>query len=483
MTKINIKATLVATMIFVIGALAGCKKDDSYPGFSFAVSSVDFEWSQTKEIAFNTNKIESFTTLVVPRGWTATRNGNKLSVTSPAQGANADLTGKISMTAIGDEGARIPASVDIAIKIAEEITDPANSYIVTVPDKRYKFNALRRGNETNASITGATDALRLWSTSQKAIINVTLENGYVYFATGVESVFEDANAVLAVIDKDGNALWSWHIWASTTDPTAEPDFVGRWQVMNRNLGAFTNSNASGEEAADSYGLYYQWGRKDPFVGPALWDGNTPRQLFNNSNVAVTHAFTSGTKDDLTIGTVEWAVAHPNTFIGGYEPTGYDWLVTPRTDLWSTTAKTLYDPCPHGWRVAPPDIWADHTTTGQASTNPAEFSVEGDYDYGWTFVVDDGLQYHPPLDPDVLPPDHFSRVFYPAAGRRSFSPRLATLADNFTNVVNDADGVGFPVGFYWSSAHPVPLDTAIYPAGKTSALAFRHDYVNLKLKIT
>jgi hypothetical protein len=69
------------------------------------------------------------------------------------------------------------------------------------------------------------------------------------------------------------------------------------------------------------------------------------------------------------------------------------------------------------------------------TDPAAFNVVGEYDCGWTFEVD-GQQ-----------------IYYPAAGRRSFSPTLADIGRNYTNIVNDENGVGLPVGFYWSSDSP------------------------------
>jgi hypothetical protein len=172
----------------------------------------------------------------------------------------------------------------------------------------------------------------------------------------------------------------------------------------------------------------------------------PQTLYNNSGQQIVHSFTVSSSDT---GTVEYGVANPSTFVAGAKDNAYDWIFSGhRTDLWSTTAKSLYDPCPTGWRVAPRAIWTGFTSTGNASTNVAEFNVDGDYKYGWSFVNGSGT------------------VFFPAAGRRSFSPSLANLADNFTNIVNDDQGVGYPVGFYWSSDAPT-----------TGALAFGHNYVN------
>ncbi len=474
-TKIVLLAVAVLALVFT-----SCKKDDEeYPSFTLDTSSMDFEWGQTKDLGFSHRMIRKYNAPTVPTGWTCTRDGDRFIITAPAEGGSAASTGTIEFTADTDNNSTITRKLTVAIKIAEEIPRMANSIIITEPGKRYKFNALRRGNETAETITGATSATRLWTTSTKSVINVSLEGKHIYFATGEGDAITDGNTVIAVRDKDNNILWSWHIWTTDFDPAANPDVVGGLRVMNRNLGATTNSGATGEEAVRSYGLYYQWGRKDPFIGPVAWDSTTPRSLYNASGYSHTHSFivSSDKGDDdkdgddkFAIGSVEWATANPNTFIAGYQANGFDWLSNGHnTGLWSSTAKTVYDPCPVGWRVAPPSIWANFTTTGTAVTDPAQFNTEGEYKYGWTFAV---LQ---PSPADESMPADVRRVFYPAAGRRSFSPTLASTADNYTNIINYAHGeAGLPVGFYWSGEHPIPATAG---SGEAGVLVFRNDYIN------
>jgi len=290
-------------------------------------------------------------------------------------------------------------------------------------------------------------------------VNVSLENGYVYFGLASATALEEANCVIAVMDKDDNVLWSWHIWATTFDPAADPDVVGGLKVMNRNLGAFASSGATAGDAVRSFGLYYQWGRKDPFVGPREWNSTTPVNIYYGSSVRP-HAYAKSDKDN---GTIDFATANPNTFIAGSESNNFDWLYTGgEPQRWSASKKTVYDPCPKGWRVAPAAIWKGFTSTGATATDAAEFSVDGGYDYGWTFTSGE------------------RRMFYPAAGRRSFSPTLANNYDNFTNVVNDGEGTGYPVGFYWSADYPVSTNTTVLP--NCSALVFRRDYINPAYKV-
>ena len=48
------------------------------------------------------------------------------------------------------------------------------------------------------------------------------------------------------------------------------DFNG-FSMMTRNRGALAADNSSVENSLASYGLYYQWGRKDPFIGPSSYN--------------------------------------------------------------------------------------------------------------------------------------------------------------------------------------------------------------------
>jgi hypothetical protein len=392
------------------------------------------------------------------------RRGNRFLITSPAEDtADADITGSVKIVATATNNASLTREVIVAIRIAEEITTVANSIIVGTPAKRFKFLATRRGGEQTPSITGAVAAERIWCTSRTALVNVSLEGDYIYFATANSAFLEHGNALVAVLDADGNALWSWHIWITDYNPSKDFDTYGGHRVMNRNLGALINSAANPGDVENSYGLYYQWGRKDPFIGPKTWDSTVPHALFNRAGNSATHAYVVSSAET---GNVAWATAHPTTFIAGASSeNGFDWLFAARDNsLWTgdmTAPKSLYDPCPAGWRVAPSSIWSSFTATGTSSSEAAQFSVEGDYNYGWNFVTQKGADGAPD-----------TRVFYPAAGRRSFSPTLATSARNYTNIVNDDQGNGSPVGFYWSASAP-----GANSGSGASFLAFRSDYIN------
>lgn len=163
----------------------------------------------------------------------------------------------------------------------------------------------------------------------------------------VPNPMNNGNAVIAAKDAGGKILWSWHIWlCKDYDPdlTAQPYFNDAGIMMDRNLGA--TSATPGDVGA--LGLLYQWGRKDPFLG-------------SSSISASTQAVSTGTWDKTLTseqkGKIEYAIEHPMTFIASYLQNG-DWLYgesewyrTYSTDLTRWGAKkTIYDPCPQGWRV-------------------------------------------------------------------------------------------------------------------------------------
>lgn len=76
------------------------------------------------------------------------------------------------------------------------------------------------------------------------------------------------SAVVACI-KDGKIIWSWHIWVVDTYPWEKVNGLNTLPAMNRNLGA-AKTPAAGNLVAENLpdvnemGMYYQYGRKDPF---------------------------------------------------------------------------------------------------------------------------------------------------------------------------------------------------------------------------
>ncbi len=236
--------------------------------------------------------------------------------------------------------------------------ETANSYIVSEIGK-YKFKATVKGNGSEP--ISPTSAAVLWESygagaapsAGDIITDVRLEDGYIHF-----TALKQGNAVIAAFDDAQQVLWSWHIWSTDGyDPIGTQEIYNNRSgiFMDRNLGAM--SAVQGDPAAK--GLYYQWGRKDPFTAAANTLGDWP-----------TATSSAGS------GTVDYSVANPTTFIFGNDA-NYDWYYTGGTDTDNTRwadAKTMYDPCPPGWKI-PAAVWS--TAMGSAEASAPELWDTGD----------------------------------------------------------------------------------------------------------
>ena len=227
-----------------------------------------------------------------------------------------------------------------------------------------------------------------------AVIAVFAEEGVTY-----DSITADENKII----NNATLLWSWTIWAADGyDPEATAVNADGKLFMDRNLGAVISGVGSKGEYEPAYavGNYYQWGRKDPFPSIADYCNYWPCQYANqligtptytpivalrvNGQSAAKNVDNQvwgyRTKDDGSFNydsswhTIErnsiaapsssnrvfagYAVEHPYVYIlnptypdGGY----YPWLTTndqSYREFWggSESNKTLFDPCPTGWRV-------------------------------------------------------------------------------------------------------------------------------------
>ena len=244
------------------------------------------------------------------------------------------------------------AEKDLSLTSATDLSasETANCYIVSTKGL-YKIRTVK-GNDKNQTLTTASSACIVWESfgtdvkPQKCdlISGVCYKNGYLIFETA--STFKEGNAVIAVKDKSGKILWSWHIWM-TDQPQKHVYKNNAGTMMDRNLGA--TSATKGDVGA--LGLLYQWGRKDPFLGSS--------SINEDVEAKSTITWPSEVDSNSSNGTIEYATAHPSTFIscpayayGGYS--NYDWYYTGSSSTdntrWTTSQKSIYDPCPSGWRV-------------------------------------------------------------------------------------------------------------------------------------
>lgn len=173
------------------------------------------------------------------------------------------------------------------------------------------------------------------------------------------------NAVVGIKKADtygnptGDYLWSWHIWVSdVTNTSVVLNSKQEFAVMDRHLGA---KSADKEDGVLAQGLLYQWGRKDPFIGTAKnWyaAGETPAAAKTNYTWPVPIDFvTSFGEVSDSKNPIIYAVQHPTTFIKRSHKS-WAWLNYEQKStsnftytLWHGTNKTIYDPCPKGWKMA------------------------------------------------------------------------------------------------------------------------------------
>lgn len=231
------------------------------------------------------------------------------------------------------------------------------------------------------------------------VIAAFAEEGVTY-----DSITADENKNIT----NATLLWSWNIWVTDGyDPSATAVNADGKVFMDRNVGAaISGIGTTGKYMpAAAVGNYYQWGRKDPF--PSISDYTTSLPCEYSNIMFGTPTYTpikalqidgqsaAGTLDGQMFGYrtktgggldsgnawnlmarndissdkttkngvyVSYAVEHPYKYItnngnsfGGWRSWVNDSDASYK-NLWgdSEKKKTLYDPCPAGWRVSTKD---------------------------------------------------------------------------------------------------------------------------------
>ncbi len=276
----------------------------------------------------------------------------------------------------------------------------ANCYIVSNPGS-YSFPTVKGGStETVGTVVYADVLWESFGTDVKPsagdlISSVSYSSGKISYT--VASPFREGNAVIAARDASGTILWSWHIWL-TDQPDEQVYNNNAGTMMDRNLGA--TSATPGDVGA--LGLLYQWGRKDPFLGSSSISSST----LAKSTITWPPAVNSNTSN----GTIEYATANPTTFIT-YNSSNYDWYYTGSSSTDNTrwqSEKTIYDPCPVGWRVP------DGGGAGVWSRASEYWYFNHTYD-----SVDEGMNFSGKFADG-------STVWYPASGHRGYGGTLGLV---------------------------------------------------------
>ena len=373
-------------------------------------------------------------------GWNAWVNEATRTITVVAVGANEEgmvedelsKEGAVVVNALNSDNQPTSYYINVYIASSESLDNDgqelANCYVITEPSVCYTFDVKHRPDGQPLATTGVA---LLWQSNPGIVKNVTLAGDkvqlYVTHLKNDASSVENTNAVVAAYNVSGEVIWSWHLWIVNDNPLDLYDEYSNGKVfMRHNLGAFTNSNGSLDEQKihDSYGMYYQWGRKDPFQRPYYFNaaGADNETRYNGINGYIKDQYLERTSAN---GTVDYVTKYPMDFITnaacmneGGDGVG-DWLLSADNSLWNDTEKSIYDPCPFGWRVPTAQ---DMLVLSPDPNEGADLNATLRKQYGWH--LSDGA----------------STYFWSACGRRRYSD-------------GKVDNMNFKEGAYPSEPQP------------------------------
>lgn len=265
----------------------------------------------------------------------------------------------------------------------------------------------------NASVDGAevvwADAANLVSS-----LSIAHDGGNAFLDFEVkESNIQSGNAVVAV-KKGGTIVWSWHLWFAPKDALDKipvtnhqgvvynftKETLGwkpiQWSgstytsartvkvkveqtVANNGTKAYTVINITQNPGDKKQGAttLYQFGRKDAFPG------------VETSKLAANSHFTQDAGDNMSI---KNGIQHPDNFYPGSTTGAFNWKTNyGYYNLWSAdntvavgytytvgngnpVVKTVYDPCPVGFKMPANNAFTGFTTTGQNSSTLSDLNV-------------------------------------------------------------------------------------------------------------
>ncbi len=333
------------------------------PVGTYTVSSVSAFGSDGKRIAKSSSATSSFN--ITRRGGKKFTDGNAIALAKVTP-QEYDTYGIVYGTGncIIDSGTASNRSVSFDAQPYEADSNYLYTDTEAVPD------------EAKAPVSAKV----LWYESLSAAPSASLNtNTYQVTVSGISGT---GNCVVGLYNSSKEIIWSFHIWSPGWDPTSDNTrSYNGYTVMGASLGAMTAYTAgSSATLANACGMYYQWGRKDPLGRSGGGNSLTSMTAVQSGIVPSTASAGIIAANSGTIGSatsvadhIAYSIKNPHMFItnGG---NSYAWFSTYTTytetnaewdnKLWGTTytgsayteiGKTIFDPCPAGWKVA---------TTGQ-----------------------------------------------------------------------------------------------------------------------
>ena len=266
------------------------------------------------------------------------------------------------------------------------------------------------------------DACLVWSDGFYMFENVHLDEQKEWLIFSVNRDYmQQANAILAVRDEEGDIMWSWHIWVTERNLVGTAHTLQDWTststtygLLPCNLGwvdgkmVYYNSreltyeftqgtsgykqtmlvNQAGAEFdyKDVGSTYYQWGRKDPIVALRNWD--TYRFEDYRLHETSDPKYKYGIKPEQV--PISTTIQNPNIYYTATNSNGTwntNWCTSVISTLWdnssnttsvnkTTSVKTIYDPSPRGYKVPIPRAFSVFVKGSTYSGETGQNSING-----------------------------------------------------------------------------------------------------------
>ncbi|MDE5815154.1 MAG: hypothetical protein K2H42_02515, partial [Alistipes sp.] len=376
-----------------------------------------------------------------------------------------------------------------------------NSYIVkpnvatTVNCTPYKSNVYYHKTGTPAALDAAnrpTQAKVIWYETAMGAPTLGAFNASNYTFTVTTPAGKYGNALVGVYNAAGKILWSYHIWVPQDDPTKTLTYAntksGAYEVMPLALGATKIGSYDNPTEAEAAGLCYQWGRKDPLGRPnSMTTSGVAKAVTTVAGAGVpaataSTAFFTTQADNLypvvekmqtagygdTDGSVinneidgisvdrymaEQSIINPTKFFKVETGSSNYWSGAQNDNFWGNPdgrnfprpwrwQKSIFDPCPAGYRVSPYGVCDNFTTTQVTHEdewyhyNIAHNSVSGNtrFKSGYEFYYE-GMGVSDDEAKTYTPPVNGKTDFYPASGQRNQTANITSV------------GI---LGYYWTN---------------------------------
>jgi len=436
--------------------------------------------------------------------------------------------------------------VSIDVRNITDQHNPSSNCFIVKPGEKLSFEPYNRAekgggydistylnpNDVNKKIAIARVGI-IWQT--KDCIGDNSKGDLVYYEANeqfpqnskiiIKKTGKEGNALIGAYNSRGDIIWSWHIWVTPNEPDNIANAViystYRWDsggiypneripgygIMPCNIGALSfrssGTDMSGysinkggnfpDSQRRTFGMLYQWGRKDPFP-PMIYSTGTEDtndeleyidqytgDHYANDNRTIVHKtsnYYTGKRWDHTpdsylfysvVGQnqsspVAYGIAHPTVYMSGtgssytgggtngYDNNG-DWcgrygsyglwggekgsngFYIGKDDLGNSAhiydnygEKSIFDPCPKGWRVPPGDLWLGFTNNG---LNPTNYEAQVNY-------CDEESGKRPGMSMYVQAWRKGPTVYFPLQGTRIFNGRCSNvgLCGNYHNATCD-----------------------------------------------